>query len=69
LPIPAFERPSAINASTSRSLDVSDASGSSARRAPTSSWTTAGSIADPPRTTRLTMPANSVTSVTRLLSR
>src|SRR3954467_10028026 len=40
--IPAFERPSAIRASTSRSRGLSSSSGSRARRAATSSWASAG---------------------------
>jgi hypothetical protein len=46
--IAAFERPSAISSSTSRSRGVSASSGSSPRRRPTSRETTVGSSADPP---------------------
>ncbi len=45
------------------------ASGSSRRRAETSSWTSAGSITDPPATIRAIVARNSSMSVIRLLSR
>jgi hypothetical protein len=64
--IAAFDRPSAISPSTSRSRAVSTASGS--RRA--SSWeTTSGSIAVPPSATRRTASMNWATFEIRSLSR
>ena len=50
--MPAFERPSAISASTSRSRAVRSESGSSPRRALTSVWTRPGSTTDPPAAIR-----------------
>lgn len=47
--IPAFERPSAISVSTSRSRALNASSGSSRRFAETSSWTSTGSTTEPPR--------------------
>ena len=46
--IPAVDRPSAINASTSRSRLVISAIGSLRRRAPSNSFTTAGSTTEAP---------------------
>ncbi len=66
--MPALERPSAMDASTSRSRAVSRSSGSLCRRV--SSWeTTCGSSAVPPAATRRTASMNSATSATRCLSR
>ena len=50
--MPAFDRPSAISARTSFSRGVSSSSGSSARRAATSSLTKVGSTTEPPLTIR-----------------
>ena len=50
--MPAFETPSAISASTSRSRGVSSRSGSRSRRRPISCPTTSGSTTVPPRPTR-----------------
>ena len=66
--MPAFERPSAISASTSRSRGVSASTGL-ARRRPSSCATTSGSSAVPPAATRRTASTNSATSSTRSLSR
>jgi hypothetical protein len=67
--MPAFERPSAISASTWRSRAVS-AARPSARRLARSSWpTTSGSSAVPPAATRSSASANSATSATRSFSR
>ena len=67
--IPALDRPSAISASTSRSLAVSEASPAARRLAPSSWLTTSGSSAVPPEPTRSSAAANSATSATRSLSR
>ena len=67
--IPALERPSAINANTSRSLALRAANGSLRRRADTSSDTNAGSTTDAPLAIRSSVSTKSATSVTRLLSR
>jgi hypothetical protein len=67
--MPALERPSAINASTSRSRGVSDDTPRLVRLAASNWLTTSGSRAVPPAPTRSSAALNSDTSDTRSLSR
>jgi hypothetical protein len=67
--MPAFERPSAIRDSTSRSRGLRSATGSSSRGRPTKRVTTSGSMAVPPRATRRTASRNSSMSSTRSFRR
>ena len=69
-PIAAFERPSAISSSTSRSRGVSRPSGGCRPAAGRSSFAiTSGSIAVPPAATRRTASTNCSALKTRSLSR
>ncbi len=67
--MPALERPSAINESTSRSRPVSGARPAARWPAPASWVTTSGSSAVPPAATRSRASVNSATFATRSLSR
>ncbi len=67
--IPAFDRPSAISASTWRSRGVSVASPPRCLLARNSWLTTSGSSAVPPSATRCSAALNSATLATRSLSR